>query len=259
MPQARLRRERELLVLRAQQPEQPAHLGQRLLPGRLDRARAPRAGARCRGRVDCCAACDWITITLTLWATTSCSSRAIRVRSSATAARVASRSSSSRTARSRAPGVLLAAAEPAAAEPGPDHEDARERVVGEVVVGDGDLEPDRGEADHPADQRAPRRLALGGREDRDEQDDERHQRAGRGVDQAPRRERRRRHGQRRERRAAPPQQRGRHREQGDRGERLRALLVLDPPDPDLELRGDAEPERDEPVAARSRDVAMGQP
>ncbi len=62
------------------------------------------AGIRCR------TAPTWSTITLTAWATTSWSSRAIRARSSATATRAAdSRSRSARSARSSATSVCLTA------------------------------------------------------------------------------------------------------------------------------------------------------
>lgn len=57
------------------------------------------------------AASAWTTMTLRLWATTSCISRAMRVRSSATAARdSASRSRSRRSARSRSSAVRRALA-----------------------------------------------------------------------------------------------------------------------------------------------------
>ena len=60
-------------------------------------ASSEAAGIRCR------TAPTWSTITLTAWATTSWSSRAIRARSSATATRAAdSRSRSARSARSSA-------------------------------------------------------------------------------------------------------------------------------------------------------------
>ena len=76
---------------------------------RAPRARSPRstpsasrAGAWLAARARVGRACAWTTITLTLWATTSCSSRAMRARSSATASRArSSRSRSSRAARSR--------------------------------------------------------------------------------------------------------------------------------------------------------------
>ena len=56
---------------------------------RIARSGAPAsAGSRARAAS---AASDWTAITLSPWATTSCSSRAIRVRSSATASRARSR------------------------------------------------------------------------------------------------------------------------------------------------------------------------
>ena len=70
--------------------EQPAQLGQRLAPGALDR---PQRGACLLGAVeDVIGRRAWTTITETLWAMTSCSSRAMRACSSLTARRVPRRS-----------------------------------------------------------------------------------------------------------------------------------------------------------------------
>ena len=68
-----------------EQAQQATHLGQAAAAGRLDRATAPRVPGP--GQVSSArwAPCAWITITPMLCATRSCSSRAMRARSSATA------------------------------------------------------------------------------------------------------------------------------------------------------------------------------
>ncbi len=83
--EARLRGERDVLVLAAQHAEQAAQLRERLAPGLLDggegglrRASGLRSASR-----RAAAACT--VIALSAWATTSCSSPAIRVRSSSAA------------------------------------------------------------------------------------------------------------------------------------------------------------------------------
>ena len=76
--QARLRRERRLALLAAQDPEQAAHLAERLPARLLDRAAAARARARAPRRGARRAAPAWTVMTLTQWAITSWRSRAIR-------------------------------------------------------------------------------------------------------------------------------------------------------------------------------------
>ena len=91
-------RELDVVAVAAHGAEEPAHLGERRAAGLLDaleRVRPPgSSGSLCR------TAPTWSTITLTAWATTSWSSRAIRARSSATAIRAAA--SRSRSAMDRA-------------------------------------------------------------------------------------------------------------------------------------------------------------
>ena len=83
----------------AQHPQQAAHLGERLAAGLLDRIQCLRVTAFPLPSA-IRSAPAWTTITLTLWETTSCSSRAIRARSSAEAARtLASRSRAARAQR----------------------------------------------------------------------------------------------------------------------------------------------------------------
>ena len=84
--EAGLRRQRPRVVVLAQQPEQPAHLGECLATGLLDvedRLPCPLGVARNRRRAP--PACT--TIALTLWAMMSCSSRPIVRRSCSIAAR----------------------------------------------------------------------------------------------------------------------------------------------------------------------------
>ena len=99
---------------------------------RLARPRASSSGSRCRTAPTCS------TITLTAWATMSCSSRAIRARSSATAMRAAaSRSRSAWRARSSAASACAARSRSAKpAEPG-DREQRRDEdeVAGRVRRG----------------------------------------------------------------------------------------------------------------------------
>ena len=98
----RLGRELDLLALAPHRAEQPAHLGERRAAGLLDAFERLPVLASARGSL-CRTAPTWSTITLTAWATMSCSSRAIRARSSATAMRAAaSRSRSACAARSSA-------------------------------------------------------------------------------------------------------------------------------------------------------------
>ena len=92
----------DVILVAAHGGQQTAHLGQRRTPGLLDAAERIAVLGERVGSL-CLTAATWSTITLTAWATMSCSSRAIRARSSATAIRAAaSRSRSAWAARSSA-------------------------------------------------------------------------------------------------------------------------------------------------------------
>ena len=97
-----LRRELDLVAVAAHRAEEPAHLGERGAAGLLDAPERVAVLGQLVGSL-CRTAPTWSTITLTAWATMSCSSRAIRARSSATAMRAAaSRSRSACAARASA-------------------------------------------------------------------------------------------------------------------------------------------------------------
>ena len=159
------------------------------------------------------------TMTLIAWATTSCSSRAIRVRSSATASCARTSTAATRT-RSRSAAVAGIASD----RPRPTEQDREEGDVGE---GDRIAGLDRRQRDghhhhgHADDQRAPARVPSGRVDGEQEPHEERaglRERGGREVGQLDDEQRERK---RHERRAAAPRQRGAERER--RGEADRAI------------------------------------
>ncbi len=138
--QARLRRERQLVVGAAQHAEQAAHLGQRRATGRLDRREDLGRGSGRSAPIARRSAPACTTMIETLCATTSCSSRAIRARSSATASLAfSSRSCSSSTVRAAsAAGELLAAAHDGGRAPDGEQDAADEDDVADDVLADRD-------------------------------------------------------------------------------------------------------------------------
>ena len=121
--EARARRRR----LAPHRAEQPAHLGQRGAARCARRPRAPPGRRRAPSGSPCRTAPTCSTITLIAWATMSCSSRAIRARSSATAMRASvSRSRSARAARASAASACSARARSAKPATPDDREQHRQ-------------------------------------------------------------------------------------------------------------------------------------